>query len=74
MAQVDTIQSRLQLYFEVGVDLDTGEVITKAKSFNNIKPEATAEQLMNIANALTSLQQFPLHEVRRNDVSLLSEV
>ncbi|WP_440895082.1 DUF1659 domain-containing protein [Amphibacillus sp. Q70] len=74
MAQADTIQSRLQLFFELGIDEDTGKIITKTKSFNNIKTEATAEQLLNIAHMLASLQQYPLHEVRRNDVSLLSEV
>jgi len=71
MAQAEMIQSRLQLIFKTGTDEKTGEVITKTKSFNNIKPEANADQLIDIAEVLSSLQQHPLAEVRRNDVSLL---
>lgn len=68
------IQSRLQLYFEQGIDDETGKVITKSKSFNNVKTSATPEQLLDVANTLADLQQHPLYEVRRNDVVLLSEI
>lgn len=71
MAQSEMIQSRLQLFFNVGTNEETGDVITKTKSFSNIKPEATTEDLMNVAGILSSLQQHPLAEIRRNDVSLL---
>lgn len=74
MAQAEMIQSRLQLYFEVGTDLETGDIITKTKSFNNIKTEANVEQLIDVAHSLASLQQYPLAEVRRNDVSLLTTI
>lgn len=74
MAQATMIQSRLQLYFEQGIDENTGAVITKTKSFNNVKTSSTPEQLLEIATALAELQQHPLYEVRRNDVALLSEV
>ena len=72
MAQANMIQSRLQLFFEQGFDEETGEIITKTKSFNNIKTVATAEELLTTATTLASLQQFPLNEVRRNDVALLT--
>lgn len=74
MAQANMIQSRLQLFFEQGIDQETGEPILKTKSFNNIKTLASTEQLLNVATMLASLQQHPLQEVRRNDVSLLSAI
>lgn len=74
MAEATMIQSRLQLYFEHGTDEDTGAVLTKTKSFNNIKTNATPEQLLEVAMVLAGLQQHPLYEVRRNDVALLSEI
>lgn len=74
MAQANMIQSRLQLFFEQGFDEETSEIITKTKSFNNIKTEATSEQLLVMATTLASLQQYPLHEVRRNDVAILEAV
>lgn len=74
MAQATMIQSRLQLYFEQGIDDETGDIITKTKSFNNVKTSATPEQLLNVADTLASLQQHPLYEVRRNDVALLTAI
>lgn len=71
MAIQVTTNTRLQLYFITGVDLDGKEVV-KAKSFNNIKTDATADALLVVSNALSSLQQYPLMEIKRNDTSLVS--
>jgi len=72
VAQATMIQSRLQLYFEKGIDQETGEMIVKSKSFNNVKTSATPDQLLDIAETLAELQQYPLHEVRRNDVATIA--
>jgi len=73
MAYQDMIETRLQLFFVTGVDED-GKNIIKAKAFNNIKPEATAEALLNASQLLTGLQQYGLAEIKRNDTSLITEV
>ncbi|WP_067839990.1 DUF1659 domain-containing protein [Amphibacillus sediminis] len=73
MAITETIDSRLQLLFEVGLNEQTGDPVTRTKSFNNISIEATSEQLLNVAQTLASLQKHPLHMVRRNDTAILSE-
>ncbi|SDC32964.1 Protein of unknown function [Pelagirhabdus alkalitolerans] len=72
MPTAQRINSRLQLIFYVGTDDETGEAITQTRSFNNIKTDATASDLIHVATMLVSLQQHPLHELRRNDVELLT--
>jgi len=71
MATQVTTNTRLQLYFITGVDLD-GKDIVKTKSFNNVKTDATPETLLVVSNVLSSVQQYPLMEIKRNDTSLIS--
>lgn len=73
MATSEKISSRLQLRFEDGVDEVSGELILKSKSFNNVKTDATADQLLGITNALVPLQQKPLFSVERDDSSIITE-
>ncbi|MDL4843094.1 DUF1659 domain-containing protein [Aquibacillus rhizosphaerae] len=72
MAVAQTIDSRLQLAFENGVDLENGKVIIKNKSFNNIKVSATPDQLLAVTTALVPLQQLTLYSVKRNDTELIT--
>ncbi|MCP3030627.1 DUF1659 domain-containing protein [Halobacillus sp. A1] len=69
----DLMNSQLQLVFENGAD-DKGNVKFRRKSFNNVKMEATKEQLYNVAIALADLQQSTLSTVERNDSSLLVDL
>lgn len=68
MAQAKLAESKLRLVFEAGVD-DKGTPIYKAKTFNNIKKEATADQLLQVANALSVLCSDTLSRVERADSS-----
>ncbi|QHS22074.1 DUF1659 domain-containing protein [Virgibacillus sp. MSP4-1] len=70
MAVSQMIRSQLQLVFEAGPDSD-GEITYKNKNFNNVKTEATADQLMAVTNALVPLQERSLYSVERNDSSVL---
>ncbi|TMN22107.1 DUF1659 domain-containing protein [Lentibacillus cibarius] len=67
MAVAQKVGSRLTLILDDGDDMMTGETIFKSKSFNNVKPEATADQLFTIAAALAELQERPLYNVERTD-------
>lgn len=67
MASAKKISSRLTLILDDGDDLMTGETIFKSKRFNNVKPEATADQLYAIAITLTDLQERPLYTIERKD-------
>lgn len=69
MATAYIKNSTLQLTFQNGLDSLTGEPVFQTKSFNNVKPEATADQLYTIAIAFEGLQERPLESVSRRDVS-----
>ncbi|WP_281657905.1 DUF1659 domain-containing protein [Halobacillus sp. Cin3] len=73
MAVINTrMDSRLQLVLVVGQDED-GNMVYKTKSFNNMKTEATDEQLYRTAAALAPLQQHVMEEVARDNRSILTE-
>lgn len=69
MAVVDIMSSRLRLVYYEGDDPETGRPIYKYKSFNNIKTNATADQLFSIAMAVAELQDYNLYNIERHDNS-----
>ncbi|MFD1017972.1 DUF1659 domain-containing protein [Thalassobacillus hwangdonensis] len=69
----ETQSSRLQLVFENGVD-GKGEPVYKTKSFNNVKTQATDEQLYEVAVALEPLQQQLWHSIERNDNAVIYSI
>ncbi|GGB32367.1 DUF1659 domain-containing protein [Virgibacillus dakarensis] len=69
MAVAEMYKSTLQLVLDDGVDELTGKPIYKTKSFNNVKTEATADQLYTIAQAFAGLQERPLYDIERKDSS-----
>lgn len=68
MAQALLEGTKLRLIFEVGMD-DEGEPILRAKTFSNLKREATVDQLFQAAQAITALCKDTLNKVERNDSS-----
>ncbi|PWU67142.1 MULTISPECIES: DUF1659 domain-containing protein [Gracilibacillus] len=72
MAATERIDSRLQLVFEDGIDPVSGETTYKTRSFNNVKLDATADQLLAITEALVPLQQLTLFSIKRNDTELIT--
>lgn len=71
MAESVLIRSQLRLILEDGTDSETGDVKKKLKSFNNVNPSSTAEQLYEVAQAFASLQTLPFHAAERTDNSEL---
>ncbi|GGJ98712.1 hypothetical protein GCM10007063_21250 [Lentibacillus kapialis] len=69
MALQHMVNSRMRLILDDGVDEMSGKQLFKTKGFNNVKTEATADQLYAIATSVSGLQQRPLVEVERNDSS-----
>ncbi len=63
--------SRLQLRLLVGIV--EGKEIFRLRTFGNVKPAATDEDLMDVAQALGALQIHELDAVRRVDQSDLVE-
>ena len=68
MAQAIMTSSKLQVSYETGVD-EGGNPIFKTKTYANVKEEATADGMYQVAQALASLSNVPLSGVKRNDVS-----
>ncbi|MFD1068225.1 DUF1659 domain-containing protein [Oceanobacillus locisalsi] len=69
MAVAELTESVLQLTLNEGTDPTSGEDVLKNKRFNNVKPEATAEQLFQTAHAFASVQQHNLYAITRRDAS-----
>lgn len=68
MAQALLEGSKLRLEFVVGMDED-GEPILRAKTFSNIRKDATVDQLHQAAQAITVLCKDTLNKIERNDSS-----
>ena len=68
MTQAIISSSRLVINYETGID-GKGQPIYKAKSYSNVKEEATPDGLYQVAQALASLSKDDLSSVKRNDVS-----
>ncbi|WHY85890.1 DUF1659 domain-containing protein [Neobacillus novalis] len=66
MAQALLEGTKLRLVFETGMD-DEGNPIYKAKTFSNVKKEATVDQLFQAAKAIAVLCNNKLNKVERND-------
>jgi hypothetical protein len=66
MAQSLLEGTKLRMVYEVGMD-DDGEPILRAKTFSNVRKEATVDQLFQAAQAITVLSNDTLNKVERND-------
>ncbi|PLR94111.1 DUF1659 domain-containing protein [Bacillus sp. T33-2] len=66
MAQAMLKDSSIRLLFETGMD-EKGEPIFKGKTYNNVKKEATPDQVQQAAQALAGLCGYPLSVVERTD-------
>lgn len=69
MAESVITKTTLRINLQKGIDSETGKTILKAKSFNNVKANASADQLYEVASALVSLQQLPVFNYERADNS-----
>lgn len=70
MAQKNALSSTLRLSFEAGMD-PLGKAIIKRKNFTNISIGSADAVLFSTAQAIASLQNYPLLEVGRIDNAAL---
>ncbi|HLS07336.1 MAG TPA: DUF1659 domain-containing protein [Bacillota bacterium] len=73
MAATDVIGSRLRLVYYVGDNPETGNPMFEYKNFNQVKTDATSEQLFNVATAVAELQDLPLFTIERHDTTEIYE-
>lgn len=73
MAVITTpLISRLQLQLMVGLTPE-GKPILRTRSYNNIRPEAGNEDLLQTGQDLAGLQQHQLEMIKRVDEAELAE-
>lgn len=66
MAQGMLKDTQMRLLYETGLN-DKGEPVLKGKTFNNVKKEATVDQIYQAALAISGLCSYTLNSVERND-------
>ncbi len=72
MATAQIKDTNIRLLYDGGVDA-YGKPVVKAKSYNNIHPEAETDQIYAVATAIASLCNHPLLSVERTDKSEIVE-
>lgn len=65
--------SRLQLRFQVGTD-DEGRPVYRSRSYSNVKPGASNQDLYDVGMAFSALQEHVLESVRRIDEAELVDM
>jgi len=64
--------SSIKLSLDCGVD-GKGKTVIKSKSFNNLKSDATDDDIYEVIESTIGLQDFTLLKVNRIDNSTLSK-
>jgi len=64
--------SRLVLGFVVGTD-EFGRPVYRSQTLQNVRSQAADQDVYDVAQALASLQKYPLGYVRRVDEAELAE-
>ncbi len=65
--------SSLRLKLDCGVNKLTGKTVVKSKTFSNVRPNASVDDVYQVAVALGSLQQYDVLEIAKIDNSTLTE-
>ena len=66
--------SKLKLVLNAGVDENNKDII-KSKTFTNVKPTVTNENLFNLAVSMSDLQAYTLSNiVRYEEYQLINEI
>jgi hypothetical protein len=68
MAVANLLETKLHIVFETGMD-EKGNPVYKSKTLNNIKKEATTDQLFQVAQAISALCSDSLNKIERNDMT-----
>ena len=65
--------SGLKLRFDCGINNLTGKTKIKTKTYSNIRPEASVDNLFEVGSVIANLQKYDLLEIAKIDNSTLSE-
>ena len=65
--------SSLRLKLDCGLNELTGKTIVKSKTFSNVRPNSSVDDVDEVAVALGSLQKYDVIEIAKIDNSTLAE-
>ena len=63
--------SSLRVKFDCGLN-DNGKTVVKSRTYSNVKPDAKALDIYNVAESLASLQEHDVLEVAKIDNTTLA--
>ncbi|MGM9923232.1 MAG: DUF1659 domain-containing protein [Bacillus sp. (in: firmicutes)] len=72
MAIETLVSKQLRLTFQTGID-GNGKPVLVRKSFSNIDPLASADQLLASAKAIASLQMHAVFAIEQQEVQSIEE-
>jgi len=72
MANVLKNPSGLKLKFDCGKNLETGKTVVKTKTYSNLDPNASADDVYEVGASIASLQEYDLLEVIKVDNSTIT--
>lgn len=63
--------SALKIKLDCGLN-DSGRTIVKSKTYSNLKPDAQAQDILDVARAIISLQVHDELEINKQDNTILN--
>ena len=63
--------SSLKVKFDCGLN-DNGKTVVKSRTYSNLKHNAALSDVLNVAEALASLQQYSVLEISKIDNTTLA--
>ena len=68
MATLIPVSTTMRVAFQTGVD-GKGNPVLRTRSFNRVKTTAVAQDILEVATALATLQEFALVSVKKADIA-----
>ena len=72
MSNVLKNPSGLKLKFDCGKNPETGKTVVKSKTYSNLDPNASADDVYEVGASIASLQEYDLLEVAKIDNSTIT--
>ena len=63
--------SALKIKFDYGYD-DNGKTIVKSRTYSNVSPSASSQDILDVANALVNLCEYDALEILKQDNTVLN--
>ena len=64
--------SSLRVKLDAGLNDSTGKTIVKSRTYSNLKHDANNQDVYDVAQALMTLQDYPVIEVLKQDSTTLA--